>query len=134
MYRDRYPSATVDIVDCDRACFDALTALVRGKGATLRYCATGREALRVAKDGRTVVWVIGVELPDMTGFDLHEMLGNRCEGAAVCMLASEYRMEDEVRAYRMGATMYACKPVEASWLKECIEQLHAEFAARHHVA
>jgi DNA-binding NtrC family response regulator len=78
--------------------------LVRGKGATLRYCATGREALRVAKDGRTVVWVIGVELPDMTGFDL------------------------------MGATMYACKPVEASWLKECIEQLHAEFAARHHVA
>lgn len=41
----------------------------------LHFCADGRSALRLARTFRADAWLVSADLPDMSGFDLVEMLG-----------------------------------------------------------
>lgn len=125
MIQIRKSPPNVVIVDCNRSDYVALARLVRHDGIIPRFVASGREALRLARANRGGVWLIGVELPDMSGFDLCEMLRQRLGDIRVCMVAGEYCGEHEAASYRCGATFYACKSLGASWLGECTRQLLA---------
>ena len=114
------PNVTVGVVDPDRDSYDRLLSSIAARTATFRFYGTGREVLRREAVDGVAFWLVGVELPDISGLDLCEMLRDRRDGAVVCMVGTQYRIEDEIGAYRAGATMYACKPLEASWLRECI--------------
>ncbi len=107
------PTTTMAVIDSDRAGYDAL---VNSRRASLRFLSSGREALRLAATERIAVWWIGVDLSDMSGFDLYDMLRQRLEGATVCMVGRSYRAEDDSLARRVGAAMYVCKPVDTCWL------------------
>jgi DNA-binding response OmpR family regulator len=122
MKRRTNARATVAVVDPDRDYQDAISALMAANEATFRFYGSGREALRLGAVDHGALWLISVELPDMTGLDLLEMLRDRLDGAAVCMVGKTYRVEDEMGAYRAGAAMYACKPIDASWLRACIRR------------
>jgi len=113
---------SVGVVDGDRGRCGALCALMTPGEVTIRFYASGREALRTVRVAQNAVWLISISLPDMTGFDLYDMLRERLEGAAVCLVADEYRQEDEIRAYRAGAAMYVCRPIEQAWLRESIQR------------
>ena len=107
------------VVDPDRAGYNAIAATAENDGTSVHFLAGGRAALRLNPIGGVALWLINVELPDMSGFDLFEMLRERLdEGTAVCMVAATYRVEEELRACRAGATMYVCKPLEATWLQK----------------
>ena len=41
----------------------------------LQFCADGQAALRLARHFHADVWLVSADLPDMSGFDLVEMLG-----------------------------------------------------------
>ena len=118
----RQPRTTIVVVDENRADYDAIAPLARETSTTIHFLSEGRQALRAAARERDALWLISTRLPDMSGFDLFEMIRDRLDSAAVCMVASEYRVADEIRAYRAGATMYACKPLETEWLRECVQQ------------
>jgi DNA-binding response OmpR family regulator len=107
------------IIDSDRAGYEALAGSGR---ARLRFLASGREALRLAATENISVWWIGVELSDMSGFDLYDMLRQQLEDATVCMVGPSYRIEDDLLARRAGAAMYVCKPVERCWLPASVGQ------------
>ena len=62
--------ATMVVVDRDRAGYELLAPLAAGEGVTSRFLSTGREALRLARAESVALWLIGVDLPDMSGFDL----------------------------------------------------------------
>jgi DNA-binding response OmpR family regulator len=111
---------TVGVVDPDRDCYDRLVSSIAASTATFRFYATGQEVLRRNGTDDVAFWLLGVELPDMRGLDLLDMVRERLDGAAICMVGDDYRIEDEVAAYRAGATLYTCKPIEASWLRECL--------------
>jgi DNA-binding response OmpR family regulator len=114
------PNVTVGVVDPDRDSYDRLLSAIAPSTAVFRFYSTGREVLRLRGGEGVAFWLLGVELPDMSGLDLLEMLRDRLDGTATCMVGAEYRIEDEIAAYRAGATLYACKPIEASWLRECL--------------
>ncbi|MCX7425462.1 MAG: hypothetical protein NTW96_07540 [Planctomycetia bacterium] len=114
------PNVTVGVVDPDRDSYDRLLSSIAPSTATFRFYATGREVLRLRGGDGVAFWLLGVELPDMRGLDLLEMLRDSLDGAVACIVGAEYRIEDEIAAYRAGATLYACKPIEASWLRECL--------------
>ncbi|MBN1910198.1 MAG: response regulator [Pirellulales bacterium] len=111
---------TVGVVDHDRTYFDAVAASVPGVQATFRHYASGREALRRGRQDGNQFWLIRVSLPDMTGFDLVEMLRDRLDSSTVCLVATDYRVDDELQAYRTGVAMYACRPVETAWLRQSL--------------
>ena len=122
MIDTRISAATIAIVDRDRAGYEALAPLCAGEGASLRFLSTGRDALRLAATERVAMWLIGVDLPDMSGFDLQQMLRDGSWETTACMVADSYCAEDEIRARCAGATMYVCKPLQPSWLQPCIRR------------
>ena len=63
--------------------------------------------------------IINVELPDLSGFDLVEMLRPIPKGTAVFLVGDQYALEDELRALRLGVGSYLCKPLDDSILHAC---------------
>ena len=104
---------------------NALAPFVDNTKVILRYYPSGRDALRRATVEWNAVWIIDLTLDDMNAFDLFEMIRDRLQGATVCMVGRQYRAADEINTYRVGATIYTCRPLEINWLRECVERLLA---------
>jgi CheY-like chemotaxis protein len=123
---------------CDRF-GDFVKAGERGD-VGLHFCVDGRSALRMARRFRADVWLVSVDLPDMSGADLLEMLmpavaqgnvdplrgGARISlgniGSAlrsgVFVVGETYSFEDEQRALRAGAAGYLAGPISMDLLRE----------------
>ena len=99
----------------------------------LHFCVDGRSAVRLARRFRADVWLVASELPDMSGFDLLEMLSqpvlqgsvdpllsgarislNRIgEGmrSGIFVVSDSYSVEEEQRALASGVAGYLVRPV-----------------------
>ncbi len=99
----------------------------------LHFCVDGRSAVRLARRFRSDAWLVSAELPDMSGFDLLDMLlphvlqgdvdptlsGARisldrmCESrhAGIFIVSDTYRLVDEQRALTSGVAGYLVRPV-----------------------
>ena len=102
---------------------------------SLRLLATGRAALRAANELDPDLWVINTRLPDMDGVDLFEMLSDRLEHVPVVLVADEYSADAEIQVRRVGAPVFACKPLDPTWLRFGVQQsIRRRFAADRHGA
>lgn len=130
--RPRTPLEIV-IVDshCDR--YGDFVEAAQAGTIGLHFCANGRSAVRLARRFRADAWLIASDLPDVSGFDLLDMLmpsvlqgavdpliaGARLsldqvgEGrrTGVFIAADAYRLEDEQRALASGVAGYLVRPV-----------------------
>lgn len=99
----------------------------------LHFCVDGRSAVRLARRFRADAWLVSADLPDMSGFDLLDMLsphvlqgdvdpmlsGARIsldrmgEGlrAGIFVVSDSYRLVDEQRALASGVAGYLVRPV-----------------------
>lgn len=102
------------VVDQQPGAYDALQA-TRGEPLQIRFFDCGRDALHIASNEPIDAWMINVRLPDMTGFELHEMLRRRNPGARFVLVGDKYRADDELKA-RTGAASYLCKPPQSWWI------------------
>jgi PleD family two-component response regulator len=124
-----------EIVIVDPACdrYADFVAAARAGEVGLHFCSDGRSAVRMARRFRADVWLVSMELADMSGFDLLEMLSTHVvhgdvdpmlsgarisldrlgEGqrSAIFMVADEYRLEDEQRALVSGIAGYLVRPI-----------------------
>jgi DNA-binding response OmpR family regulator len=85
-------------------------------GMEFEFHLDGRSLLRDDNKQRPELCVININLSDMSGLDLYEMLTQQWPGMPVYVVGDDYRPEDEVRARTSGATFYFCKPLEREWL------------------
>jgi DNA-binding response OmpR family regulator len=121
------------IVDssCDRYA-DFVRAAQDGE-VGLHFCVDGRSAVRLARRFRADAWLVSADLPDMSGFDLLDMLsphvlqgdvdpmlsGSRIsldrmgEGlrAGIFIVSDTYRLADEQRALASGVAGYLVRPI-----------------------
>ncbi|MEI6240432.1 MAG: hypothetical protein WCR51_08575 [Planctomycetia bacterium] len=124
-----------EIVIVDAACdrYGDFVKAARAGEVGLHFCSDGRSAVRMARRFRADVWLVSMELSDMSGFDLLEMLsphvvhgdvdpmlsgarislGRLGEGprSAIFMVADDYRLEDEQRALVSGIAGYLVRPI-----------------------
>lgn len=124
-----------EIVIVDAACdrYADFVAAARAGEVGLHFCCDGRSAVRLARKFRADAWLVSVELSDMSGFDLLEMLvpnvnhadvdpslsGARVsldrleEGSrsAIFMVGDEYRLEDEQQTLASGVAGYLVRPI-----------------------
>ena len=88
----------------------------------LVFVTSAREALATAHNGalnggRPVdVWLVNVDLPDRSGLELVPMLRAVAPDSSICLMSDEYSVEAEQLSWKCGASMYRCKPSDASWL------------------
>ena len=121
------------IVDatCDRYA-DFVQAAQAGD-VGLHFCVDGRSAVRLARRFRAAAWLLASDLPDLSGFDLLDMLsphvlqgdvdpllsGSRVSldrvgvgmRSGIFIVSDVYRLEDEQRALASGVSGYLVRPV-----------------------
>ncbi len=61
-------------------------------------------------------FIVNVDLPDMSGFDLREKLTERWSRTPGYLISDSYDPQDEVKARCSGDTLYFCKHLEPGWL------------------
>jgi CheY-like chemotaxis protein len=130
-----------EIVIVDSACeryADFIAAAEAGE-IGLHFCVDGQSAVRLARRFRADVWLLAADLPDLSGFDLldiitpyvsqggvdpllggaHISLDHVGEGmrSGVFVVAENYRLEDEQRALASGAAGYLVGPVAVTMLR-----------------
>lgn len=121
------------IVDatCDRY-GDFVQAAQMGE-VGVHFCVDGRSAVRLSQRFRADAWLVASELPDMSGFDLLDMLsphvmqgdvdpllaGSRISldrvgqvmRSGIFIISDSYRLEDEQRALASGVAGYLVRPI-----------------------
>jgi len=105
----------VMIVDPAPSDYEQTVIACIGRDCSFRFARDGHDALRLCRRTSRAIWVVNVELPDMDGFELAELL--RSHGAGrICMIDQQYDPAAEIRSRISGASMYLCKPLSADWL------------------
>ena len=129
------PVGVAEIVIVDSSC-DHYGDFVRAAQAGevgLHFCVDGRSAVRLARRFRADAWLVASDLPDMSGYDLVDMLsphvlqgdvdplrsGSRIsldrlgEGlrSGIFIVSDAYRLEDEQRALASGVAGFLVRPV-----------------------
>lgn len=105
----------------------------------LHFCIDGRSAVRLARRFRADAWLVASDLPDMSGFDLLEMLSPHVlqggvdplrSGSPVSLdrlghgmrsgifvVSESYSIEDEQRALVSGVAGYLVRPVTVDTIR-----------------
>jgi CheY-like chemotaxis protein len=110
------PSVRVVIVDSTPQDYEAVLAAAGTPGVSIHFLLSGTDALHFARRCQSGLWVINAQLPDMSGFDLAEMLRSVRRSAVVFIIGDEYRLDDEMQALTLGLAKYLCKPLEPSFI------------------
>ena len=113
--------ARILVVDSQPNDYDAIVHnLALGK---VDFCfhVNGRSLLRDPVNEYPDLCVINVNLPDMSGIDVFNMVNQRWPGVRVYLVGDDYQPEDEIKARTSGAMCYFCKPLQGAWLVDTAE-------------
>lgn len=121
------------IVDCSCDRYGDFVRAAQDGEVGLHFCVDGRSAVRLARRFRADAWLVSADLPDMSGFDLLDMLsphvmqadvnptlsGSRISldrmgesvHAGIFIVSDVYRLADEQRALASGVAGYLVRPV-----------------------
>lgn len=127
--------------NCDR--YADLVQSAQAGEVGLHFCVDGRSAVRLARRFRADAWLVASDLPDMSGFDLLEMLSPHVlQGSVdplrsgspvslerigygmrpgIFMVSDSYAIEDEQRALISGVAGYLVQPVTAETIRSLRE-------------
>lgn len=117
-------SARVVLVVDDEEMMRLTTArILRRAGFDVVEAGTGADAIRIAQEGRLDAAILDVGLPDMTGFEIAERLGEMFEGELPLLILSgtAVDVDDRVRGLNLGAEAYLTKPVAPQELIAVLE-------------
>ena len=108
-------SVRIAIVDSSPEDYTALLEATGAPGVSIHFLLSSNDAIRFARRCPPGLWVINTQLPEMSGFDLAEMVRSVRPSALIFMIGDAYRLEDEMQALTQGLK-YLCKPLEPSWI------------------
>lgn len=131
------------IVDADCSRYEDFIDAARHGDVGLHFCVDARSAVRLARRFRADVWLVNTTLPDMSGFDLLEMLAphvlqgavdpqisgarlsldgvGRGMRSGIFLVSDAYRIEDEQRALASGVSGYLVRPVTLDVIRSARE-------------
>lgn len=116
---------TVLIVEDDPASLDIFETILRHGGYEVVTAPTAAEGLEKARELIPDAVVVDIGLPDGLGFGvLDELSDDPSTGHIPLIVCTVHVFErDQVRARRAGADVFVKKPVEPSYLLECVNRL-----------
>ena len=109
------------VVDAHPNDYDSIAHSSDFREVSFEFLQDGRSLLRNRDETCPELCVINMNLPDMSGLDVYDMVTQRWPGVPVYLVGDDYRPEDEVRARSSGATFYFCKPLQREWIAAAAE-------------
>jgi DNA-binding NtrC family response regulator len=110
------------VVDDDVASRDGLASLLERWGYKSLTAANGQAALKACEQSLPDAMVLDLIMPEMTGLELVQALGERVRQMAVIMLTGQATIDSAVQAIKLGAYDYLAKPLEANRLRTALEK------------
>ena len=97
-----------------------LKTLLADSGHALAFAATGREAVEAYAHTPPHMVFLDINLPDISGLDVLEILRQHDPAAYAVMLTSSARSQEVQQAVKLGARHYIVKPFSRHKLQECL--------------
>jgi FixJ family two-component response regulator len=110
----------VSVVEDDQFFRESMRRLMRSLGHRVEVFASAADFLASPRLGETACLIADVNMPEMTGAELHRHL--RASGHAIPTILVTAYADDDVgsRALQDGVICYLRKPVDEKYLKRCI--------------
>jgi FixJ family two-component response regulator len=112
----------ISIVDDDEAVRDAVAGLMKSHGYMVETFDSGASFLNSASRTRTDCLIADVEMPGMTGFELHGQLVAAGEPIPTILITAHPDERLRVRAIQAGVLCYLIKPFSEDDLLACIRR------------
>jgi len=121
------------VVDDTRANLVAMRRLLADSGATLIEASSGNEALARCLDQKFALILLDVNMPDMDGFEVAQLLGEaeQLRDTPIIFVTAAYADDiNRLKGYRSGAVDYIAKPINNTILKSKVRVFLELYAAR----
>jgi FixJ family two-component response regulator len=112
---------TVHVIDDDLSVRCAVDRLLRSHNQQVRTYPSAREFLNQRLDSGPACVVLDLQMPDISGLDLQEMLTRGHESLSVVFISGHADIPDSVRAMKAGAVDFLTKPFDASQLLAAVD-------------
>ncbi len=112
---------TVHVIDDDLSVRSAVGRLLRSHDQQVRTYPSAREFLSQQLDHHPACVVLDLQMPEMSGFDLQEVLTRVHESLSVVFISGHADIPDSVRAMKAGAVDFLTKPFDESQLLAAVE-------------
>ncbi len=107
---------TVHVIDDDLSIRCAVDRLLRSNDQQVRTYPSAREFLNQQLDSRPACIVLDLQMPEMSGLDLQEILTQGHESVSIVFISGHADIPDSVRAMKAGAVDFLTKPFDESQL------------------
>jgi two-component system response regulator AtoC len=116
-------SMAVLVVDDEEAVRTGLAEFLRAANYQVRTAQTGAQALEMLSGGSFDAVLLDVVMPDMSGLEVLERYRANGGHAPVVVLSALSGADDAVRAMKLGATDYLCKPFDTAELEASLARV-----------
>lgn len=110
----------ISIVDDDRFVREATARLVKSHGYLAETFASAAALLGSDQRSRTDCLIADIQMPEMTGLELHSQLIAAGEAIPTILITAHPDENARVRALRAGVLCYLAKPFSEDDLLSCI--------------
>jgi FixJ family two-component response regulator len=110
----------IAIVDDDESVRNAIKGFVRAMGFAVEVFSSAEDFLRSADVSRAACLVADVNMPNMSGLDLHQNLLLQGNAIPTVLITAYPSDNDHDRAIQAGVLCYLTKPFEEDDLLSCI--------------
>jgi FixJ family two-component response regulator len=108
----------ISIVDDDESVREAMARLMKAHGYLVRTFDSGAHFLSSEERGDCLI--ADVQMPDMTGLELHDRLVAAGESIPTILITAQPDEAVRSRALRAGVIGYLAKPVDEADLLQCV--------------
>ena len=110
----------ISIVDDDKSVQEALARLMRSHGYLVQTFDSGMSLLKSGRRVDTDFLIADVQMPGMTGLELHLKLHSAGEHIPTILITGHPNECDHAQALKAGVLLYLTKPFNEDDLLECI--------------
>ena len=107
---------TIHLIEDDVSQRDSIESLLAFKGFITKSYSTAKDFLQTLPFERPAILIADIQLPDISGVDLHRMLMEKNINPPIIFISGEASIQESIDAMKQGAIEFLVKPFEIDTL------------------
>ena len=107
---------TIHLIEDDVSQRDSIESLLAFKGFITKSYNTAKDFLQTLPFERPAIVIVDIQLPDISGVDLHRMLLEKNINPPIIFISGEASIQQSIDAMKQGAIEFLVKPFEIDTL------------------
>ena len=107
---------TIHLIEDDVSQRDSIESLLVFKGFITKSYSTAKDFLQTLPFERPAIRIADIQLPDISGVDLHRMLMEKNINPPIIFISGEASIQESIDAMKQGAIEFLVKPFEIDTL------------------